>query len=230
MRLTILGNNGPYPTASGACSGYLVSHNNINVLVDCGLGVTANLLKYISFEEISAVVFTHLHFDHVSDGLNLPVAMQVLALPCPKIYAPETPVGVRALLTGAVFSEKFSVGDMQFELFPAKHPVEAYSIRITCEDKVLVMTGDTNWHDNLVSVCRDADLLLADAAFLHADWNENKPHLSAMLCGKAAREAGAKKLVLTHLNPKNSPDAIEAEAREQFGDAYAAEIGAVYEI
>ena len=32
MKLTILGNNGPYPAAGGACSGYLLRAGNTCVL------------------------------------------------------------------------------------------------------------------------------------------------------------------------------------------------------
>ena len=45
MKLTVLGNNGPYPAAGGACSGYLLSSDSkhTNVLIECGCGTLANL-------------------------------------------------------------------------------------------------------------------------------------------------------------------------------------------
>ena len=52
MKLTILGNNGPYPCASGACSGYLLSSDSgaTNVLIDCGAGVLANLARALFWD------------------------------------------------------------------------------------------------------------------------------------------------------------------------------------
>ena len=49
MRLTILGNNGPYPAPGGACSGYLVESDsgNTRILIDCGTGVLASLTKML---------------------------------------------------------------------------------------------------------------------------------------------------------------------------------------
>ena len=77
MKLTILGNNGPFPAAAGACSGYLLRHNGKNILIDCGNGVLANLQRFIHFEELDAIVLTHLHSDHVSDMNVLRYALQI---------------------------------------------------------------------------------------------------------------------------------------------------------
>ena len=46
MILKILGNNGPFPAANGACSGYLLSSDSgeTNILIDCGTGVLARLM------------------------------------------------------------------------------------------------------------------------------------------------------------------------------------------
>ena len=170
MQLTILGNSGPYPAPGGACSGYLLSQGDTHVLLDCGLGVLARLQEYISLGALSALVLTHLHFDHVSDAFDLAVAMEASGNACPPVFAPETPAPQRALLpAGARFAREFAVGPFSFCLYPARHPVEAYSLVIRCETAKFVFTGDTNWHDGLIEMCRDADLLLADSAFFHAE-------------------------------------------------------------
>ena len=41
MKLTVLGCNGPYPAAGGACSGYLLETGDTRVLLDCGAGALA---------------------------------------------------------------------------------------------------------------------------------------------------------------------------------------------
>jgi len=43
MQLALLGCYGPYPPAGGACSGYLVSEDGYNLLLDCGNGVMSRL-------------------------------------------------------------------------------------------------------------------------------------------------------------------------------------------
>ena len=73
-----------------------------------------------------------------------------------------------------------------------------------------------------------ADLLLADAGLSSADYHENAPHLSAALCGKLARDARVKQLVLTHLNPKYDSAQLLSEAQSHFPAAELAEIGGIW--
>ncbi|MCG8541098.1 MAG: MBL fold metallo-hydrolase, partial [Clostridia bacterium] len=66
MKITILGNSGPYPRAGGACSGYLLEEDDIKILIDCGNGVLSRLLGMIeSLEDIDAIILSHLHSDHI---------------------------------------------------------------------------------------------------------------------------------------------------------------------
>ena len=77
MKLTVLGNNGPYPAAGSACSGYLLQSGAANILIDCGNGVLSNIQKIISLDELDAVILTHLHSDHISDMYVLKYAIQL---------------------------------------------------------------------------------------------------------------------------------------------------------
>ena len=47
MKLTVLGNNGPYPSKGGATSGYLLEFDDRLFLLDCGSGVFSNLLRHV---------------------------------------------------------------------------------------------------------------------------------------------------------------------------------------
>ena len=231
MQLTILGNSGPYPAPGGACSGYLLSQGDTHVLLDCGLGVLARLQEHISLGALSALVLTHLHFDHVSDAFDLAVAMEASGNACPPVFAPETPAPQRALLpAGARFAREFAVGPFSFCLYPARHPVEAYSLVIRCETAKFVFTGDTNWHDGLIEMCQGADLLLADGLFPTEMWQTGLPHLSAAQTAELARDARVKKLVITHLNPNIDPETLLKQARAIRTDAELAHIGATYRV
>ena len=97
-------------------------------------------------------------------------------------------------------------------------------------DKTFVYTGDTNVAEGLTQFCSGADLLLADAGLDNADWTENKPHLSAKACGELACEAGVKRLLLTHLNPKYSAEKLCNEAKSAFAGVAFTKIGASYDI
>ncbi|MDR7428280.1 MAG: MBL fold metallo-hydrolase, partial [Armatimonadota bacterium] len=76
MRLTVLGRWSPYPPAGGACPGYLVEAAGQRLLLDCGTGTLANLQSIASIFELTAVVITHLHPDHVLDVFVLKQALE----------------------------------------------------------------------------------------------------------------------------------------------------------
>ena len=235
MKLTILGCNGPYPTAGGACSGYLLSEADTHVLIDCGTGTLANLPKYIPWEALSAVVLSHLHYDHMSDLLPMQYALQFhpREIPLP-VYAPMTPAPVRALLDAPCYDlrpmEDARIGDIEFRFQPGRHPVESFAMRATANGRTFAYTGDTNEVDGLDSFLHGADVLLADAGLSAADWRMEAPHLSAERCAQLAARADCGRLLLTHLNPKYTPESLEAEARAICPDAEFVRIGEQYKI
>ena len=234
MKLTILGNRGPYPTPNGACSGYLLESEKTHILIECGTGVLAKMQHHIAFSQLDAVILSHLHYDHMSDMLPMQYALQFNPRDRLRVYAPETPANVRALLDVPCYvlrgMEDKQIGDMQIRYFPVRHPVESWAMRIECGGRVFVYTGDTNEVDGLADFARGADLLLADAGLSDADWGERSPHLSALGCGRLARAAEVKRLLLTHLNPKYDPKALENEARTVFENACFCVRGESYEI
>ena len=67
MKLRILGETGPYPAAGGATTGYLLSTDEGNVLIDCGSAVVSELTKHVNIKDLDAVIITHHHADHVTD-------------------------------------------------------------------------------------------------------------------------------------------------------------------
>lgn len=231
MILTILGNNGPFPAAGGACSGYLLESDSreTRILIDCGTGSLANLNKYYKPHELNAIVLTHLHFDHMSDMLPMKYQLDMSPIVSLPVYAPDAPAQVVNALVGGKLdlypAEDATIGEMRVSFLPAVHPVKANCVCVECDGQKFVFTGDTNENPPLELFAHSADLLLADAGFLEKDWMAGKPHLSALKCGELARSVGAKQLVLTHLNPNYNPVELLAEARTAYPNAELAEIG-----
>ena len=235
MKLTVLGNNGPYPSKDGACSGYLIQSDSgsTSILLDCGTGSLAALRRYLPLEKLSAVLLSHLHYDHMSDMLPMHYALQFSSRELPlNVYAPQEPAEVRALLRGPHTDvwvlRDVTIGEMKISVCPARHPIPTWAIKVECDGAALVYTGDTNTDTALEFFCDGADLLLADAGLSEADWKETAPHLSAKKCGQLAKDTRAKQLLLTHLNPKYDPQALLAEAAEVYPKAELAERGQVY--
>lgn len=72
MKITILGSGSPEAYARRASSGYLVEVGINRVLFDCGGGVFDNLLRSGRLpSDISHIVFSHLHSDHMMDYAHL---------------------------------------------------------------------------------------------------------------------------------------------------------------
>ena len=229
MYLTILGNNGPFPAPNGACSSYLLESDSgeTKLLIDAGTGSLARLMEIARPETLTAVVLSHLHFDHISDLLPMQYALQFSGRERPlPVFLPRRPERVRSLLD----HEDIAVGEMRLSFIPAAHPVEGSCVAVACDGAKFVFTGDTNRVPALELFADGCDLLLADAGLSQADWTEKKPHLSAALCGALAREARAGALLLTHLNPLYDPASLLAEAREAYPAAELARRGERYRI
>jgi len=216
MKLTVLGWQGPFPGMRGACSGYLLRADSGEAIVlDLGSGSLARLREHCDPAQLKAIVLSHLHWDHISDMLPLGYMPGANAVP---VWAPEGPAAPKAALESAGWTlrphKSFEAGPFSVCFFEARHPVPASCVRVECEGKVFVYTGDTNTLDGLAQFAQGADLLLADAGLIEEDWAGNKPHLSPRLCAQLAVQAGAKRLCVTHIAPKNDPVSVLKEALE----------------
>lgn len=82
----------------------------------------------------------------------------------------------------------------------------------------LVLVGDTGRIDNLIEVCRDADMVVIESTYLdeEAEMADQFSHLTAKMGAELATKAGVKKLVLTHLSRRYRGKDVLAEARTIF--------------
>ena len=93
-----------------------------------------------------------------------------------------------------------------------------------------VYTGDTRPVDSVVEAAEDADLLVHDGTFGddHRERAHQTAHSTAREAGQVARDAGAKRLALTHISTRYAgrSDQLAAQASERFdGDVFVAEDG-----
>ena len=232
MKVHVLGCHGPYPVAGGATSGYLISHQGEHILMDCGSGVLGRLLSLCDPACLSAVLLSHLHFDHAADMLVLSYLLQVRGKKLTVYVPPEDDSPLKALLSPQVYDvrpypEEMELAGIRITTCPTRHPVPCRAIRLEAEGKALVFTGDTNTCPGLIPFIQNAEALLCDTAFLDSEWKEKAPHLSARKAAEMAVEAGVKKLYLTHLPVTHDRKTMEAEAAAIFSDASAVAPGDV---
>lgn len=229
MELTVLGACGSYAgPACGACSGYLLRAGGAAIWLDCGNGTFANLQRHLAVEDLTAVVITHQHPDHCVDLYSLHVmlayGLERRGLP---VYAPEglehhlgTLVngdwGGTFAWTGLADSDEVTIGDAVLRFSRTDHPPPTLAVEVTAGGRRLVYTADTGPGWSVAAFAPGADLVLSEATFQRD--GEGKPgHLSARKAGEAARVAGAKRLVLTHIWPGLDPAASAVEGSEAFG-------------
>ncbi len=230
MEFLVIGCDGAYPSANGACSGYLVTDGASSILLDCGSGVLGKLMAVMDPASLDCVVVSHWHADHASDLLTLRYYLlsskRKLAL-----FAPGQEDPLRQLCVCPEFELEdigagFSRGGFDVTAIETRHPVPCCAIKISRGSRSIVYTGDTNSFPGLKEFCRGTDLLVCDAALTDAQWDEGQFHLSASKAAELALEAGVKRLLLTHFPPYNDPAELLAQGRALYPACMAACAGA----
>jgi ribonuclease Z len=88
----------------------------------------------------------------------------------------------------------------------------------------LVFVGDTGRTDDILENCLNADALVIESTYLNseAEMARQFSHLTAQRAAELAREAGVKKLILTHLSRRYRERDMLAEAQAIFPDSVVA--------
>ena len=259
MRLTVLGKSPSWQDAGGACSGYLVEEDGTTVVVDCGNGVFGKLRKFRDYTRVDGVVISHLHADHFLDLVPFSYALtyaprqQPVAVDrwpgtaCPELIAPRGARDTFRRVVGAwgnddLIENAFNlceyeptdspqVGSLRFSFHEVPHFTETFAIAVESDNGGgrLVFGADSSPTDELVEFARDCDLLLVEATLPRPERSGERGHLTPREAGEHGRDAGAKRVVLTHI----SDELDELWARNEAADAFGAPVdiaseGAVY--
>lgn len=212
MKISLLGVNGPYPSAGGgACSCYLVECGNTRILLDMGSGGLSKAMGKECFDKIDNIFLSHFHYDHTSDMLPLKYYVEShgnrYKIFCP---APENPYA-ETILKCSYFTPTFiedgmelQVGDIKLTFFKVEHTVTTYGVKISNGQSVLVYSGDTKLTDALLKICENADLLLLDAS---RPIGFRGPHMTIEDAKKIKELYNNAKIVVTHLLPEYDPSA-----------------------
>ena len=212
MKITFLGTNGWYDTATGNTICTLIEANDYFIILDAGNGLY-KIDKYIKKEKPIYLFLSHFHLEHIiglhilnkfnfKQGINIcgqkgtkdilntiinkPFTIPFEKLPFPiKIY--ELPERINEL--PFLVKSKFLV-----------HSSPCLGYRFELERKIIAYCPDTGICENAIELAKNADLLISECSLKSGQHYENWPHLNPEEAAKIAKEAKVKKLVLTHFD------------------------------
>lgn len=146
--------------------------------------------------------------------------------------------------------ETVEMGPFSVQAVYANHPVTTMAYRITCDGKSIIFTGDTEPYFNhldgeedvdpddyeevsdiieeqnmkWVSFLKDADLVLYDAQYTEEEYPKFKGwgHTAMNVAVENCLNAGVKKLLMTHHEPRRGDaeiDALEKEWQDKLADS-----------
>ncbi len=235
VRLTILGSGtNVHPTRAAA--GYLVQTDQ-TLLLDFGPRVLMNLVKTgTDRHRIRHILFSHFHADHFSDFITFffdavfysrfvgtrpdltligPRGSRRLFITILKTFPGFNAAAFRVNIR-EVSNRSFRLGETRITPRTVVHSPRLHCVgyRIEHGGKVLVYSGDSQYCESLVRLCRRADVAALDCSF-----PANRPgpeHMHAGDCGRVAREAGVKRLILSHFYPVAERYDVKKQAGQQF--------------
>ncbi len=244
MELIILGSGTCAPSYRRAGPAACLKADGITILVDSAAGTLHQMaLAGIPYTSIDLLLYTHFHVDHIGElpsyifasryagDFNRPTPMQ--------IWGPQ---GIEALHKGlqAIFGqwvemepEKIQLSEitedrLRFNTLEIRsasvlHTPQSLAYRITdSSGRAIVFSGDTDYCPELIQLANDADLFLCECA--NPEGQKRPGHLMPSEAGRMAREAKAKRLVLTHFYPVcDNYDSISPCAKEFDGEILLAE-------
>lgn len=216
-----------------------------NIVLDMGPGSFGQLWQYIEPTTIDAVIFSHCHADHMGDVISLHVYRRWGPGACcdPMILAGPSclPARVRQIdgageeedySTEFIFkelsdTETWTLGPFTVSAAHAWHSVPTFGVRIEghtgfeesrtdTATSTFFYTGDTDLCDSIVDGARGVDLLLSEAGFTEDDTVEGI-HMDGRRAGTLAARAEVGRVILTHIQPWNNPEATRRHAEQIFG-------------
>lgn len=231
MNVRFLGMWGGFPQAGSATSSFLLEHEGFVALIDCGSGVLAQLQKFMSIDQLDAVLISHYHHDHVADVGCLQYAWLVhtqlgtikRALP---VYAHAQDQEQWSKLTFKDFTKGNTIspdqgaqkiGPWNVSFCQTKHPAYCLAMKFECDEHRIVYTADTEWSDELLVFAHGADLLICESNLYAEQFGQVPGHLTATQAGQLANRAKVNQLVLTHLPHFGDHQQLLKEAQDQFG-------------
>jgi len=211
MDIIFLGTNGWYDSPTGNTICTLINSQRYHIILDAGNGIH-KADRHIDDDLPVFLFLSHFHLDHI-EGLHV---MNKFSFPKLTILGQKGSVEVLNTIVNEPFTvpldwqpylvevRELSPGPYKLP-FPLdcrflRHASPCLGCRMDLDGKTIAYIPDTGVCENAVLLAQDADLLITECAFLPGEESQLWPHLTPQDAADIARQAGAKRLALTHFD------------------------------
>ena len=210
MKIRFLGTNGWYDSTTGNTISILIEAREGTIVLDAGNGIH-KLDRFVKNQPVT-LFLSHFHLDHV-EGMHTLVKDRLKSL---SIYGME---GTEKILNEIIrrpytvplanYPYPVSVGELPRDMekvpyvekvLPLVHADPCIGYRFKLEGKTLAYCTDTGMCDNLITLAKDADLLITECSELSGRQSKGWPHLNPENAVEIAKKSGAKQVALAHFN------------------------------
>lgn len=239
ISVTILGSGTCVPSLARSSCSVLMETGGEKLLFDAGAGTLRRMLECgVSIFDVSCIFISHFHPDHTAELVpflfsskyserrprNTPLTLAggkgFFAFYQALKQAYGSWMELDPNILSIVEMDTRAPDRLEFDRFsvttrPAAHNPESISYRIASPSGYsVVYSGDTDYCESLISLAKDAQVLICECS--HPDAKKVQGHLCPSLAGEIAASAGVKKLVLTHFYPQCDGFDIEKECRRTY--------------
>jgi len=212
MKIHFLGTNGWYDTETGNTVCILIDTDKYYLILDAGNGIY-KLDRFIKEDKPIYLFLSHFHLDHIiglhilnkfhfRQGLRIYGQKRTRSILNQVINKTSTvPFG---RLPFKVAVRELSEGEHWIPFYLKckflKHITKCLGYRFEIEDKVITYCTDTAYCKNAVELAKGADVLISECSYKLGKNDEKWPHLDPLSAARIAKEAKAKRLILTHFD------------------------------
>ena len=242
--MIFLGTNGWYDTDTGNTVCTLVESDEYVIILDAGNGIHT-LDRYISSKNAREMYLflSHFHLDHIA-GLH--VLNKFNFIETLHIFGEAGTRRILHTFMNDPFTVPISMLPFRVEIHELTEGIHRIPFMVECrlllhssscmgyrfelDGRTLAYCPDTGVCDNAITLAKDANVLISECAFKAGQSCPEWPHLNPESAAGIAKEAGARKLVLTHFDANiyrtlDERMSAESRAREIFSNTFVAKDG-----
>lgn len=254
MKIIFLGTNGWYTDKNGNTPCILIDAPDRYIILDAG-NAFYKLDQYITEDKPVSLFISHFHLDHVNglhilakfnftQGLDVYVGkdrkkdFETLVNPPYTIGFQDNPANI-AKLSMDIRLHELEEGEntigFPVSSFKQFHAYTDHGYRFTVDGKTIAYSGDCGISDASMRLAEKADVLIHECSYKDPRKNDIWGHVDATQAANLAKNAGVKRLILTHFDPTSfktldDRNVAEQKAKEIFENSMTATDDLVVEV